>query len=139
MKMIAILNCNSQVKGLCIFGKIFFLLLIFLCGCIRSKTNIELYPPQNEPLTGSVLGYGVVIAQFVHIRAEPGDGGDLTGYLRKGALVKVLERRNINDNDSLASWLLVNEDEGPILGWINERFIEVYDNRNRAITASSLL
>jgi hypothetical protein len=60
------------------------------------------------------------------------------GYVRRGSMVKIIERRFVNDRGSTESWVLVEGTED-IEGWIKESLVDVYDNEFKAQTASELM
>jgi hypothetical protein len=68
---------------------------------------------------------------------EPGEGGVSVGYLRRGSLVRVLERRAIITGTGAESWVLAEEfsPPGAYQGWIRENVVDIYDNEFQANTA----
>jgi hypothetical protein len=65
--------------------------------------------------------------------AEPNQTGLSLGYIRKGAVAEVLERRSIQKDGIAESWVLV---EGSFQGWLKEDVIQVYDTMAQARTAA---
>lgn len=92
-------------------------------------------PPSTPPLSRPVIGYGVVNVSYTHLVEEPGEGELSLGYLRRGSLIRVLERRA---GKNAESWVLV---EGPFpqgheRGWLRESVVDIYDNEFQANTAA---
>lgn len=75
---------------------------------------------------------------------KPGREGASRGYLRKGSLVKITERRSLNNRGNIEFWVCIdgtNQDAaepGPP-GWLNESALDIYDNKARALTASKAM
>jgi hypothetical protein len=113
-----------------------FLLLIGTAGlaaCTGKIDEILLRPPPTPPLTRSAIGYGVVGVSYTQVFREPAPGESL-GYLRRGSLVRVLERRRVSGGGGeRESWILV---EGNYRGWLKEEMVLIYDNEARARTAA---
>ena len=86
---------------------------------------------------------------FTHLLGEPGPGGVSGGYLRRGTVVRIIERRSIINQNSLESWVLVEgnypevvdsrEAGSAVQGWIQERMVEIYDSESQANTASKAM
>ena len=93
-------------------------------------------PPATHPLTREFIGYGVVNVSFTHLLNEPGPGGVSQGYLRRGTVVRIIERLTISSGERPESWVLT---DAPSRGWLQETTVEIYDNEARANTASKAL
>jgi hypothetical protein len=106
-----------------------------LASCTGKDKDTPLRPPPTPPLTRPVIGYGVVSASYTQVLREPAPGESL-GYLRRGSLVRVLERRRVSHGGSRESWILV---EGNYRGWLKEEMIRMYDNEARARTAAEAI
>ncbi|MDR3138256.1 MAG: hypothetical protein LBT95_01140 [Treponema sp.] len=115
-------RCGSLVAA--------FLLLL---SCTRSVEEIPLLPPPTHPLSRALIGYGVVSASYTHVMELPDQGGISLGYLRRGSVVPVLERRYVNNQGKAELWVLV---EGNYRGWLKDDAILIYDNEARAKTAA---
>ena len=115
-----------------------FLALIILISvfssCRRGSGEQPLVLPATPPLTRDCIGYAVVNVSFTHFLNEP-DGVSL-GYLRRGTVVRILERRKSNKNDLF--WILAegNQQASVSRGWLQETAVDIFDNESRAITAS---
>jgi len=119
-------------------GLLFASLSFFSCN--RASNDIPVLPPATHPLTRDYIGFGVVNVSFAHVLSEPGAAGVSQGYLRRGTVVRILERRQLNNRGSSELWILA---EGNYLGnssvsrgWLEEATLEIYDSERRAITAS---
>ena len=110
--------------------------LVLLPGCRRSDEEIPVVPPATHPLTRRYIGYAVVNVSFTHLLNEP--GGVSESYLRRGTVVRILERRK--GGDAAESWVLVEgnyQGSGDISrGWLPETALDVFNNESQAITAS---
>ena len=113
----------------------FFSLLLFsvFAGCRRSSEDLPVVPPATHPLARQYIGYGVVNVSFTHLLDEPGSGGVSRGYLRRGTVVCIIERRQIINRTNPESWVFA---EG---GWLVEAALDIYDNESRANTASKAM
>ena len=114
-------------------------------------------PPATHPLARQYIGYGVVNVSFTHLLNEPGSGGLSRGYLRRGTVVRIIERRQLVNRGSHESWVLVEEsretkasteavspeaaspETRASQGWLNETTVEIFDNESRANTASKAM
>ena len=117
-----------------------FLFLIisitFFQGCRRTAEELPVMPPATHPLTRDYIGYAVVNVSFTHLLNEP--GGVSQTYLRRGTVVRILERRI--DRTGSESWVLAEgnyQGSGSVSrGWLQEAAVDVFDNESQAITAS---
>jgi hypothetical protein len=105
-------------------------------SCNRESREILIIPPVTPPLSRSVIGFGVISASYTHVVAEPNLAGLSLGYLRKGSIVEVQERRSVNHGGKPEPWVLV---EGSYQGWLQEDVVLVYDNAARAHTAAGIM
>ncbi|MDR2194965.1 MAG: hypothetical protein LBP19_10995 [Treponema sp.] len=109
-----------------------------LCSCNRLKSEFFILPPPTYPLSRPVIGYGVIVSSYINLSNAPKRGGFSQGYMRRGSIVTVLERRLINKGTESSpsmpeTWVLV---EGGYQGWIYEDDIEIYEYEEQAMTAS---
>ncbi|MCL2382051.1 MAG: hypothetical protein FWC64_10780 [Treponema sp.] len=125
------------------FAPLFLLPLVlpvFLSGCHRFSPNLPVTPPATHPLVRQHIGYGVVNVSFAHLLSEPHPGGESQGHLRRGTVLRVIERRHIINPGSSESWVLAEENfrppEVPSRGWLPETVVEIFDRESRANTAS---
>ncbi|MDR3276107.1 MAG: hypothetical protein LBT11_02660 [Treponema sp.] len=117
------------------FPLIFFLILA-ASSCSGESDVIELEPPETPVLSRAVIGYGVIDASYTPVSEEPRQTGPSLGYLRRGAVVEVLERRSVSAGEAVESWVLVG---GQYQGWLSETVIRVYDSEAQAKTAAKNL
>ena len=120
----------------------YFLIVIFILfsyGCSRSAEDGMVAPPATPPLTRDYIGYAVVNVSFTHLLNEP--GGVSQAYLRRGTVVRILERRI--DRINSESWILAEgnyQQPGDLSrGWLQETTVDVFDNESKAITASKTM
>ncbi|GHV74203.1 hypothetical protein AGMMS49940_15050 [Spirochaetia bacterium] len=102
--------------------------LLLLGACSRASEDLPLTPPSTPPLSRSVIGYGVVNNSYTHVQNDPAPESVSLGYLRRGAVVEILERRK--------SWIRVNS---VYKGWIKEEGVLFYRSKAQAGTASESL
>ena len=128
-----------RFPGACDQAVSIFVLLISVMlfpGCRRSAEELPVAPPATPPLTREYIGYAVVNVSFTHLLNEP--GGVSQAYLRRGTVVRILERRIERKNSE--SWVLAEgnyQDGGAASrGWLQETTVDVFDNESQAITAS---
>jgi len=119
-------------------------LLFFLTVCNGKKEEAPVIPPLTSPLSQSFIGYGVVNVSYTRVTAQPeedvsGDNGVAAsgaaspGYLRRGSVVRILQRRLVKNQEKLDPWVLV---EGSSTGWLKESLVDIYDSEPQAHTAS---
>lgn len=107
-------------------------LMLFL-SCARSSEEIPVLPPPTHPLSRSLIGYGVISASYTHVVDIPSQRGISLGYLRRGSVVPVVERRYINNQGTAESWIMV---DGNYRGWLKEEVVVIYDHEAQAQTAA---
>ena len=129
MRVVFIIG-HGQALILALIGALAFV------SCNRESREVPIIPPVTPPLSRSVIGYGVISASYTHVAAEPNQSSISLGYLRKGSIVDVLERRLVNHDGKSEAWVFV---EASYRGWLREDVIQVYDNAARAHTASETL
>jgi hypothetical protein len=110
-------------------------------ACEKNEA-LRLDPPAMPPLSRAEIGYGVVSASYTHIVDKPDSQGLSLGYLRRGSVVRVLERRAARAAGEAPpeSWVLVESPQGPdSRGWLPELVIDLYSTEAQAQTASESL
>jgi hypothetical protein len=127
-------------------------LFLLLLSCSRTE-ELRLAPPAMAPLSREEIGYGVVNVSYTHAADKPGGRGASLGYLRRGSVVRILERRipggtaveaaggASGRRTVLESWVLV-EGGGAgfsVPGWLPESVIDVYSTEAQAETAAETL
>ena len=98
-------------------------------------------PPPTNPLIREFIGYGVVNPPFVHIVDEPRQDARPLAYLRRGSVVKIVERQTIRNRGIPETWVLIDVTlpEGMIQGWLGENYINVFRNEGQANTAAGTM
>jgi hypothetical protein len=91
------------------------------------------------PLSRGEIGYGVVNVSYTHLADEPGSQGLSLGYLRRGSVVRVLERRVPGGPVVPETWVQVEIGGKRNPGWLPESVIDVYPTEAQARTASETL
>ena len=112
------------------------MLLIYglaLCACGGKNEESLVIPPVTSPLSSEYIGFAVINVSFTHVTAQPEEGSVSLGYLRRGSLVRVIERRIVTSAEGPRFWVLT---EGPPRGWIREDVMDIYGNESQAKTAS---
>jgi hypothetical protein len=112
---------------------IYVLLLPALSSCKRKSLESDIILPVVKPLSRSIIGYGVVNANYTRILDKKGEEGKSIGFLRKGSIVEIQERRPIVSGEKAEMWVLVS---GAYKGWLKESELRVYPTKAQAITAS---
>jgi hypothetical protein len=102
-------------------------------SCSSRKEEAPVIPPITSPLTREYIGFGVITASYTHIMAEPVSNTVSLGYLRRGSLVKILQRSVVRNDNTSEFWVQV---EGNQNGWLKEEVMDIYDNEDRAKTAA---
>jgi hypothetical protein len=117
---------------------LFFLFVLSLGGCGKNTREIPLVPPTTPPLSRPVIGYGVVNVSYTLVVERPGEREVSLGYLRRGSLVQVIERRVLKKQETAEHWVLVEETAPPgqYRGWLRESVVDIYGNEFQAKTAA---
>ncbi|MCL2232216.1 MAG: hypothetical protein FWB99_03975 [Treponema sp.] len=117
------------------------LVLFLFTGCNRSSQELPVTPPPTHPLARQHIGYGVVNVSFTHLLSEPGPAGVSHGHLRRGTVLRIIERRQIVLQGNSQSWVLAEEnyEPSPSRGWLQEATVEIFDRESRANTASRFM
>lgn len=131
------------------------ILFAALYGCSRTTNELPVIPPATHPLSREYIGFGVVNSSFTHLYSESGSGGVSQGYLRKGTVVRIIERKQASVQDNAGYWVMVEGNyPGPnpgsgqgsgtesvragtaTQGWLLESNLDIFDSESRAVTAS---
>jgi hypothetical protein len=86
----------------------------------------------------------VVNVSYAHLADEPGSLGLSLGYLRRGSLVRILERRipgraEVEGALVPETWVQVENGSAGTPGWLPESAIDIYPTEAQARTASETL
>jgi hypothetical protein len=119
---------------------------LFLFSC-EKKEELRLAPPPMPPLSREEIGYGVVNVSYTHLADESGGLGLSLGYLRRGSVVRILERRipapggagGRRPGTLPGAWVLVEGRGAEAAGWLPESVIDVYPSESQARTAAETL
>lgn len=118
-------------------------LAVLAVACKRAEPETPPVPPVSHILAREFIGYGVVTASFAHLFTESGGGGLSLGYLRRGTIVNIVERRQMLNRESLQLWLLAEESDpisgSPSRGWIAGSLLAMFDHKAQAETAANEL
>jgi hypothetical protein len=104
-----------------------------LGACRRENGELTINPPVTPPLSRPVIGYGVINKSYTHLVETPDRAGVSRGYLRRGSMLRITERRSMITGDQVESWVLV---EGDSQGWLPESEVDIYGNEGQARTAA---
>jgi hypothetical protein len=131
-----------KIKVNCPYSQVCWLIcLLFLAvSCNGKKEETPVIPPLTSPLSQAYIGFGVVNVSYTRITAQPEEdspeGNASGGYLRRGSVVSILQRRLVKNQDKLESWVLV---QGTDKGWLRESLVDIYDSELQARTASEAM
>ena len=114
----------------------FIIMLLAAASCAKNALDKDIVPPITAPLYRKVIGYGVVSTNYTHVLDKIGDEGKSLGFLRKGSIVEVLERRPIVHEDKTENWVLAG---GSFRGWLREDELKIYETEAKAKTAAASL
>jgi hypothetical protein len=109
-----------------------FLFFFVLSACFPGERSIP-NPPPTPPLSRPVIGYGVVNVSYTRIMKEPNRDGVSLGYVREKTVLRILERRLIENGERAEYWVRVERDYP---GWLPETVVNIYDTEEKADTAS---
>ena len=90
-------------------------------------------PPPTSPLSQAHIGYGVVNVSYTRVSLMPDEDSVSPGYLRRGSVIRITERRMQKNEEKSESWVFV---EGSFSGWLRESLVDIYENEAQAQTAS---
>jgi hypothetical protein len=102
----------------------------FLLSCSPRTVPV---PPATPVLARSVIGYGVVTVSYARVLTEPGPEGIVLGYVRAGTILRALERRLVQNGETVGYWILI---DGEYKGWLPQEELAVYNSEERAETAA---
>jgi len=128
-----------KIEGKYPYSQVCWILFALFCmaACDGKKEETPVIPPLTSPLSRSFVGYGVVNVSYTRVTAQPEEdapeGNISGGYLRRGTVVRILQRSLVKSQDRLESWVLV---EGAGRGWLKEALVDIYDSEPQARTAS---
>jgi len=114
---------------------------MLMSACDRKKEEMPVIPPLTSPLSQTFIGFGVVNVSYTRVATRPEEDKSAEdsaenaspGYLRRGSVVCILQRRLVKNQEKPESWVLVN---GSCIGWLKESLVDIYDTESQARTAS---
>ncbi|GHV83796.1 hypothetical protein AGMMS50212_11360 [Spirochaetia bacterium] len=112
------------------------LILVLFVSCSRPPAEDEIKIPVTPPLSREVIGYGVVNNNYIHVVDKQGEGGNTLGFLRKGSIVEISERRPLVSGEKSESWVFA---KGAYSGWLRENELRIYPSKAQAETAAKNL
>jgi hypothetical protein len=91
----------------------------------------------------------VVNVSFANLLSDTGPKAVSQGYIRRGTVVRVVERAHINDKGIIESWVLAESNYqapstsgasgGVSRGWLKETSLLIFDSESQANTASKTM
>jgi hypothetical protein len=122
------------------------LVIAFSFSCRRSSDEQPVMPPATHPLARDYIGYGVVNVSFTNLLSENGPDAVSQGYIRRGTIVRIVERAQVNNNGKIESWILGESNYQPSSasggvsrGWLQESVLLIFDSESQANTASKTM
>ena len=120
-------------------------LFLVASACTPRTGSEAVVPPETPLFESNVIGYGVVNQSFANILDKPDAAADVLGFIRKGGVVKIIERRAaVKSGEAAEIWVYVTAeveaaDDRPVSGWLREPGLDRYENLPRARSASRLM
>jgi len=134
------ITCSRINSQLVVF---FALAAAFTFSCNRSSEEQPVLPPATHPLARECIGYGVVNVSFANLLSENGPKAVSQGYIRRGTILRIIERARTNNSGKIESWVLGESNyqaSGAVSrGWLQEASLLIFDNESQAITASKTM
>jgi hypothetical protein len=97
-------------------------------------------------LAREYIGYGVVNVSFANLLSENDPKAVSQGYIRRGTVVRIIERTRNNNRGNFESCVLVESNyqtqstSGAVSrGWLQESVLLIFDSESQAITASKTM
>ena len=122
-----------------------FLIFLSVAACTPRTDAETVVPPETPLFEPSVIGYGVVNQSFSNILEKPDTAANVLGFIRKGGVVKITERRAaVKSGEPAEIWVYVTAeieaaDDRPVSGWLRESGLDRYENLPRARNAARLM
>jgi hypothetical protein len=125
-------------RAILLFARSFRIAALLLClllsSCGKAPPENAIVLPETPPLSRAFIGYGVINANYTHIFSKIGDESSTLGFLRKGAIVEVLERRSVAEGNTVEYWVFAAAEN--YSGWLRESGLRVYASSAQALTAA---
>jgi len=117
--------------------------MVFAFSCKRSAEEQPVMPPATHPLARDYIGYGVVNVSFTNLLSENSPNAVSQGYIRRGTIVRIVERAQVNNKGKIESWVLGESNYQTSVavtrGWLQESALLVFDSESQANTASKTM
>jgi len=117
--------------------------MILAFSCRRSSEEQPVMPPATHPLAREYIGYGVVNVSFTNLLSENSPNAISQGYIRRGTIVRIIERAQVNNKGKIESWILGESNyqaaDTVSRGWLQESALLVFDSESQANTASKTM
>lgn len=109
-------------------------MLIFLtCISCKQKESIEhIQLPADSPMHNADR-YAVITDTYISLKDTPGTNGISIGHARKKEIYKIERTQFVVRNGYTELWVQTAE------GWFNRSSAELYQSREKAVKAASLL
>jgi len=134
------LNCFTANNQLFV---LLLLVTVLEFSCNRSSEEQPVLPPATHPLAREYIGYGVVNVSFANLLNENDPKAVSQGYIRRGTILRIVERAHTNNNGKVESWVLGESNyqaSGAVSsGWLQESALLIFDNESQAVTASKTM
>ena len=111
-------------------------MIFLLAACNGRREEAPAMPPPTLPLTQAQIGFGVVNVSYTRVNSEPDENSALSGHLRRGSVVRIIERRLIQTSGRPESWVQI---EANFQGWLRETLVDIYNNEHQARTAAATM
>lgn len=110
------------------------ILLIFLtCVSCKQKEGIEhVRLPVDSPMHNADR-YAVITGTYISLKDTPGPNGISIGHARKKEIYKIERTQFVVQNGYTELWVQTAD------GWFRRSSAELYQSREKAVTAASLL
>jgi len=122
---------------------LFVLVAVFTFSCNRSAEEQPVMPPATHPLARDYIGYGVVNVSFTNLLSENSPNAVSQGYIRRGTIVRILERAQVKNKGKIESWIFGESNyqgSGAVSrGWLHESVLLIFDSESQAVTASKTM
>jgi len=112
--------------------------LFLLFSCSGEDQGWELEMPATPIMTGT-SGWGVVNTAYLKISREPDNDRHIITTLREGDIVKVESIHYMKDPRGRQVFVWYHIRWENLSGWVREGYLDSYDTREKAMTASGML
>jgi hypothetical protein len=110
-------------------------LLLTLTSCTPKNNEIVLLPPATFPLSRPTIAYGVVNTNYTHLLESSDVLSGSSGFLRRGDIVRILERKLVRKGEGGDYWDLCENLNDGRMGWMRQDALQIYERLEMAETA----